>query len=206
MKLYAENGSYRVFLLEPETDGQEGLEFFARVQNAFYADRCVHPDLDVKDPAKILKVAQEEGSAYWEDVYCEARFAHFVLFKEDQPIGQATTAKDSENSAVEWMMGSYILFDHRGKGLSRHLYEARLLYLAENPDIERVHLWTRPENRASQRAAEHNGFWHCGQHVCNPEDGPMELYKRRLDDYRRQLQTIPDVSVNRNSLDHAALA
>lgn len=173
MKLYYEDGPRRIFKLEPAEDGQDGLALLARMMERRYEDLVRHPDFDNTDYQFILDVMREEGPDYWQGLYEETDSANFITFIDKEPVGWCAT---SEN----WLQGNFVLFAHRNQGLGQAGIAARLRSLAEDQAHDFAQLWIHPENIASIKAVINQGFQFSGHHTCNPEDGPMNMYRRDL--------------------------
>jgi RimJ/RimL family protein N-acetyltransferase len=84
--------------------------------------------------------------------------ACFGLYCGDELIGiTGIVISDKERPEEAYMTQSYIRNAHRGKGLSRMLYEARLAW-ARKQKLKRLVIGHRIGNTASYAANQHYGF------------------------------------------------
>jgi len=98
----------------------------------------------------------------------------FGLFYGDQLIGVTGIVIDKDDPTLALMTQSYIRKEHRGKGLSRLLYDARLAWAAERPQIKRLRIGHRESNHISKAANQHYGFKYAMQEPCDWPDGERE--------------------------------
>lgn len=96
--------------------------------------------------------------AHWLNRVQNERIASFGLYHGDEIVGiTAIDASDGSKPQDAYMTQSYIRKAHRGKGLSRMLYDARLAWAKQN-NIARLTVAHRRNNIASMRANQHYGF------------------------------------------------
>src|SRR5262249_37871850 len=82
---------------------------------------------------------------------------------------------DEDASGVTAILASsFVLPDHRGRGLSRLLYDARLAWLRERGDFKRVVVGHRLSNEASRRADQHYAFTEFRRTPHTWPDGAVE--------------------------------
>jgi RimJ/RimL family protein N-acetyltransferase len=98
----------------------------------------------------------------------------FGLFYGDQLIGVTAIVTDWNDPTLALMTQSYIRQEHRGKGLSRLLYESRLAWVAERPQIMRLRIGHRESNHISKAANQHHGFKYVMREPCDWPDGCRE--------------------------------
>lgn len=98
----------------------------------------------------------------------------FGLFYRDQLIGVTGIVIDKDDPSLALMTQSYIRKEHRGKGLSRLLYEARLAWAAERPQIKRLRIGHRESNHISKAANQHYGFVYVAREPSDWPDGGRE--------------------------------
>ncbi len=84
----------------------------------------------------------------------------FGLFDRDLLIGitAAFTWRGDPTGQTALLAMSYILPQYRGRGLSRHFYEARLGWIRSRPKFKRIIVSHRASNDASRRANQMHGF------------------------------------------------
>lgn len=87
-----------------------------------------------------------------------AKSACFGLFYGDELIGLTGIVIDWDDDSLAHMTQSYIRSDHRGKGLSRLLYEARLQWASAKPGLKTLRIGHRESNIISKSANQHFGF------------------------------------------------
>ena len=98
----------------------------------------------------------------------------FGLFHGDQLIGLTGIVIDWEDVTLAHMTQSYIRKEHRGKGLSRLLYEARLAWVSERPQIRRLRIGHRDSNHRSMAANQRYGFKFVWREPHDWPDGSRE--------------------------------
>jgi RimJ/RimL family protein N-acetyltransferase len=84
----------------------------------------------------------------------------FGLFDGERLIGitAAFTYRGDPTGQTALLAMSFILPSHRGRGLSRTLYDARLAWIRAQPKFRRVVVSHRKSNEASRRANQRHGF------------------------------------------------
>lgn len=106
--------------------------------------------------------------------------ACFGLYHENTLIGiTAVVVTDKEKPYEAYMTQSYIRKEHRGKGLSQLLYNARISW-AKQHSIKSLAIGHRETNIASRRANQHFGFVYSHSEPRTWPDGATEnmLYYR----------------------------
>jgi RimJ/RimL family protein N-acetyltransferase len=98
----------------------------------------------------------------------------FGLFCGDSLIGVTGIVIDKDDPTLAHMTQSYIRKEHRGKGLSRLLYEARLAWAAERPQVKRLRIGHRESNHISKAANQHYGFKYVMREPSDWPDGGRE--------------------------------
>ena len=118
--------------------------------------------------AEATKTPQE-----WQDLVSSASHQAFGLFDGERLVGITATFpwKQDPSGETAVLAMSYILPEHRGRGHSRMLYEARLDWIRTRPQFKRVVVSHRESNETSRRAIRRHGFvvthraphlWHDG--------------------------------------------
>ncbi len=84
----------------------------------------------------------------------------FGLFAGDDLIGitGVVTDRDDPTGKTAVLVMSYIRPAYRGRGLTAQLYEARLNWIASQPQFTRTIVSHRASNEASARAIRRHGF------------------------------------------------
>jgi len=108
--------------------------------------------------------------------------AFFVLMSGDESVGLTGILTSRENPKQAILIASYIREEHRRKGGSSFLYEARLDW-ARKKGFSEVIVSHRASNESSKRANQKHGFeyTHSEPHTWN--DGVVEdnvFYRLRL--------------------------
>jgi len=99
--------------------------------------------------------------------------ARFGMYCNDELIGLTGIIKNAENPAEAYMTQSYIRKNHRGKGLSAMLYDARIEWAKEN-GVEVLTIGHRKSNLASKAANQKYGFVYSHSETRNWPDGATE--------------------------------
>ena len=125
--------------------------------------------------------------ARWQEVISNPDGAVFGLYDGGALIGITGVVKDRHNpdndSAVFVM--SYIEPSHRGRGLSRYLYEARIEWVKSRDDIRFILIGHRKGNEPSRRANQAYGFAFTHTETIDWPDGTQEdelFYKLAAED------------------------
>ncbi len=84
----------------------------------------------------------------------------FGLFDGDKLIGITAvfTWREDASGKTALLAMSFIEPEHRGAGLSKLLYKARLDWILAQPQFERVVVYHRESNEPSRRANQRHGF------------------------------------------------
>lgn len=84
----------------------------------------------------------------------------FGLFDDERLVGitGAFTYEGDPTGRTAMLVMSFILPSHRGRGLSRMFYEARLDWIRAQPQFRRVVVSHRKFNELSRRANQRHGF------------------------------------------------
>lgn len=109
----------------------------------------------------------------WQETLTGDDRAIFGLFDGNKPIGLAAvfTWKNDPTQKTGVMAMGYIVSDYRGRGLVRHLYDARIAWAKKHAAIEKLRISHREGNEATKRAAIANGFVYTGQKTIHFGDG-----------------------------------
>ena len=86
--------------------------------------------------------------------------AIFMIFEDETPIGMTSVSIDREDptgkTALLW--GSWLAPEYRGKGLSDLMYQARIDWAKDHPNVEKIIVSHRASNLASKYANQKHGF------------------------------------------------
>lgn len=125
-----------------------------------------------------LETESKQREEDWRRWLSKPQQAIFGLYHDNHLIGITGIEKGDwsesapEHTAVLW--GSWIEPEWRGKGYSKKLFEARLDWAGQRPEIERLLVGVREDNTASIASVLRNGFhllrrqpekWHDGQNA-----------------------------------------
>lgn len=99
--------------------------------------------------------------------------ARFGLYCNDELVGLTGIIKDAAKPIEAYMTQSYIHQDHRGKGLSAMLYDARIAWAKEN-GVKVLTIGHRKSNLASKAANQKYGFVYSHSETRNWPDGATE--------------------------------
>jgi RimJ/RimL family protein N-acetyltransferase len=99
--------------------------------------------------------------------------AYFGLYHESECIGLTGIVEHKDNPQDTLLIASYIRKEHRGKGLSRLLYEARIGWAKEH-GYKRVIVSHRATNLASKAANQKHGFTYTHAESKTWPDGKLE--------------------------------
>jgi RimJ/RimL family protein N-acetyltransferase len=100
----------------------------------------------------------------------------FGLFDGPRLIGITAVFSQREDPTGQTALlaMSYIAPEHRGRGLSRLFYDARLAWIRAQPQFRRIVVSHRETNEASRRANQRHGFVRTGQAPHTWPDGETE--------------------------------
>lgn len=120
----------------------------------------------------------------------------FGLFRGNDIIGMTSvfTDKSDPSGQTAKLATSFIMPEYRGQGLARTLYEARLQWVAAQPQFKKVIVSHRASNEASRRSNQAWGFKETGRESTTWPDGTVEddvQYELPVNDLRRQLDLKP---------------
>jgi len=93
----------------------------------------------------------------WVNRIVQHGHARFGLYFNDDLIGLTAIIINAENPVEAYMTQSYIRKEHRGKGLSTLLYDARIAW-AKAKGVKLLTISHRGSNLASKAANQHYGF------------------------------------------------
>lgn len=93
----------------------------------------------------------------WVNRIVQHGHARFGLYFNDELIGLTAIIINAENPVEAYMTQSYIRKEHRGKGLSTLLYDARIAW-AKEKSVKLLTISHRRSNLASKAANQHYGF------------------------------------------------
>lgn len=125
------------------------------------------------------KLADEEklSPQEWRDrIAAPDHHQVFGLFEAEKLVGITAvfTDRDDLSGQTAHFAFSFILPSHRGRGLSRMLYEARLAWVRARPKFRRILVGHRSSNEPSRRAMLAQGFVRIGQEPRVWPDGITE--------------------------------
>jgi RimJ/RimL family protein N-acetyltransferase len=106
-----------------------------------------------------------------DDLHCV-----FGLFDGAVLVGISAVFADrtTEPGSTAIFAMSYILPSYRGRGLARRFYEARVTWVRERPQFERIVVSHRRSNAPSRRAMLRAGFTEVGAAARTWPDGELE--------------------------------
>jgi RimJ/RimL family protein N-acetyltransferase len=124
----------------------------------------------------------------WRDLLGAPERAVFGLFDGAVLIGitGVVPSRDDPSVKTAMLVMSYLLPAYRGRDLSRMFYEARLGWIAEQPQFERVTVFHRSSNVPSRHAIVRFGFVETERIATTWPDGMVE------DEVRYELPPIRD--------------
>lgn len=99
--------------------------------------------------------------------------ARFGLYCNDELVGLTAVIINAANHAEAYMTQSYIRKEHRGKGLSAMLYDARIAWAKAN-DVKVLTIGHRKSNLASKAANQKYGFVYSHSETRTWPDGITE--------------------------------
>jgi RimJ/RimL family protein N-acetyltransferase len=122
----------------------------------------------------VYCASYEEQSTFpdehWQDRLKNETCAYFGLYCDDELIGMSGIFRDPHHQDEAELIASYIRQGHRGKGLSRLFYQARIDW-AQKAGIKKLVISHRRSNSSSKGANQAFGFtfthsvprlWHDG--------------------------------------------
>lgn len=93
----------------------------------------------------------------WRERITNPRYARFGLFYGGELVGLTAVIADEADGTLGYMTQSYIRAAHRGRGLSRMLYDARIKW-ASASGVKKLTIGHRGSNVASKTANQRYGF------------------------------------------------
>lgn len=109
--------------------------------------------------------------ADWKERLNNSDGANFGLFNEkNEIIGLTGIFRDRENREQAWMVASFLKPDYRRRGLTKHLYEARIQWAKEQNGINLLIVHHREDNEISRKAHQKFNFQFVKKHP--PTDWP----------------------------------
>jgi RimJ/RimL family protein N-acetyltransferase len=136
----------------------EALQLEAGMFSNSYATEAAYPD------------------AHWADRLSNPNGAFWGLYDGDELIGLTGIGVQKDMPDTGYMGQSYIRKEHRGKRLSRLLYEARIAWAREH-GLKRLTIGHRTINTASKTALHHFGFvyTHSETRIWPPDNQPDDI-------------------------------
>ena len=128
----------------------------------------------------VFSVSYEESAAFpperWKDSIKGPAHQVFGLFDGPHLIGITAVFSQREDPTGQTALlaMSFILPSHRGRGLSRSLYDARLAWIRAQPQFRRVRVSHRASNEVSRRANQRYGFTPVEKLATTWPDGTTE--------------------------------
>ena len=102
------------------------------------------------------------------------RSACFGLFCGEELVGVTGIVIDWNDDELAHMTQSYIRKQHRGNGLSRMLYDTRLVWAKQHAGLKRLRIGHRQSNLISKTANQHYGFKYIYREATLWPDGSEE--------------------------------
>ncbi len=135
-------------------------------------DACQDPDIPRFIPLVPVPYGDDDARGWLEAVerdWQETDERTFAICREDDVLIGAVTVRLREGGAV----GYWLSPAARGQGLMTEAVRAVARWARDECGIERLCLWTHPDNRASQAVAERAGFTRTGlgEHEPPFQDG-----------------------------------
>ena len=117
----------------------------------------------------------ERTESQWQERLSRSDCAYFGLYNNDELVGMAGVMPEGTDGEYE-LIAAYIKKPHRGKGLSKLLYKARIEWAKSN-GVKSLIISHRKSNTASMAANQRFGFkytyteedrlWHDGKREDN---------------------------------------
>ncbi len=169
MTIYASHGDYHCELLDPE---YLDVLWTSRLREA----REFQSPMELDD--FLIR-----GRLYLQRCLNSPREKFFGLLHDGKIIGHAQLSFINSNghNRQVYYMGSYIMPEYRGQGLSALLYEARQKYLLDETEFETAMAEILLTNKVSHAAAIKNGF------VPGEQVKDYRVYRFRLPARQRDL-------------------
>ncbi len=135
-------------------------------------EACQAPDIPRFIPFVPLPYTDADGRAFLESVaraWRQTDERTFAICGEDDVLLGAVTVRLREGGTV----GYWLSRPARGQGLMTEAVCAVVRWARDECGIERLYLWTHPDNHASQAVAERAGFVRIGlgEHLPAFRDG-----------------------------------
>jgi len=138
---------------------------------AAIVEACQDPDIPRFIPFVPTPYGDDNGRAFLDSVdraWRESDERTFAICEDDVLIGAVTVRLREGGTVGYWLRASA-----RGQGLMTEAVCAVVQWTRDECGIERLSLWTHPDNHASQAVAERAGFVRVGlaEHTPPFQDG-----------------------------------
>ena len=135
-------------------------------------DACQDPDIPRFIPFVPTPYGDDDGRGFLDSVkraWRESDERTFAVCRDDDVLIGAVTVRLRDGGTV----GYWLSASARGQGLMTEAVQAVVRWARAECGIERLNLWTHPENLASQAVAERAGFVRAGigEHTPPFRDG-----------------------------------
>ena len=165
--------------MAPETDKIIVRQFHENEWDLLKATRIRALGTDAEMFGKGAVDPAEAPDSFWQDMVSSKDMAVFGLFVEKQPIGMSYIVKEGSQAMLR---GSWIDPTHRKKGITQQFYNVRLDWARQN-GVEKLTVFHREGNLASEKAIKGNGFSHThtvDMVFTNGSTGKAVYYARTL--------------------------
>jgi RimJ/RimL family protein N-acetyltransferase len=138
---------------------------------AIYVKQLISEDWKIFREIRLLALKESPsafgGSYEKEFKYSESKWrdplslkdrAAFVLFDDEKSIGLGFVRVFDERPDEAGLFMGYIAKEHRGLGLSKKLYQARIDWAIDKPAIKTIVTYNKSSNMAAQRMNKGFGF------------------------------------------------
>jgi RimJ/RimL family protein N-acetyltransferase len=96
--------------------------------------------------------------AQWQERLADPDCGVFGVFVDGALVGMTGIYVTREDPTVAGLWGSWLAPEHRRRGLSVPMYEARIAWARARPELRRILVSHRAGNEASRRANQKHGF------------------------------------------------
>ena len=113
-------------------------------------------DKDVrKNSFSTEKIAYEEHCRWFDKMMQNENCIQWILQADDEPVGQIRVSIEGENAEIGYSVSA----ERRGEGFGKMLLKlVKQRVQADFPNVKRLIAKVKPENVASRKAFEDNGY------------------------------------------------
>lgn len=142
--------------------GNDDRAAFVEARSTCWLDKTPEDGEAIRNLAKCQAAIREDACGYWAKTFQPKTTSYFVLYEKPNSPGQNRVIGmadiDFNGQANPFFTNLYILREKRGNNLSTYLHQARIDYIENYTNLDRVVVLIAATNKPSLAAAQKNGF------------------------------------------------